>query len=77
MLEEKKIRPKRFISAILALLAVTPAWAEESWTDLGIYLFATGIQGEVDVRNVSAEVEFRYGFHGLLRTPAGPVVVYR
>ena len=51
---------KRLITAILALLAVTPAWAEETWTDLGIYLFAAGIEGDAKVRNVTAEIDFGF-----------------
>jgi hypothetical protein len=55
---------KRRIAAALALLVVTPACAEETWTDLGIYLFATGIEGEVQTRNVTADVDV--GFDDIL-----------
>ena len=55
---------KRLIGAALALLTVTPACAEETWTDLGIYLFATGIDGDLDVRNVTAD--FDVGFDDVL-----------
>ena len=43
-------------SAIVSLLSTT-ASAEEPWTDLGFYLFATGISGDVQLRNVPADVD--------------------
>ena len=59
-----KIMLKRHFAALLALLIVTPAWAEETWTDLAIYLFATGIEGDAQVRNVKADVDI--GFDDIL-----------
>jgi hypothetical protein len=64
MMKEKKNSPKLFISTILVLLIVTPVCAEETWTDLAIYLFATGIEGDAQVRNVKAEVDI--GFDDIL-----------
>ena len=56
--------PKHYIAAVLVLLIVTPVCAEETWTDLAIYLFATGIEGDAQVRNVKAEVDI--GFDDIL-----------
>jgi hypothetical protein len=54
----------RYIAAVLVLLAVTPACAEETWTDLAIYMFATEIEGEAQIRNVTADVDV--GFDDIL-----------
>ena len=47
----------RFFTITLLLLAAAPTMAEEPWTDLGIYLFATGIEGEARIRNVTNDVD--------------------
>ncbi|MGI9286933.1 MAG: hypothetical protein ACR2P1_16225 [Pseudomonadales bacterium] len=47
----------RHITALHVLLTVTPVCAEETWTDLSLYVFATAIDGEVDARNVTADVD--------------------
>ena len=41
----------------LTLFAIAPVMADERWTDLGIYLFATGIEGEAQIRNVTTDVD--------------------
>ena len=41
----------------LALLVTAPSMADENWTDFGIYLFATGIEGEAQIRNVTTDVD--------------------
>jgi len=33
------------LALALSVLATAPAMAKETWTDLGIYLFAFGIEG--------------------------------
>ena len=55
---------KRFFTITLLLLAAAPAIADEPWTDLGIYLFATGIEGEARIRNVTTDVDV--GFDDIL-----------
>lgn len=48
---------KRCFALALSVLATAPVMAEESWTDLGIYLFAFDIEGDAQIRNVSADVD--------------------
>jgi hypothetical protein len=48
---------KRCLPLALSLLATSPVMAEETWTDLGIYLFAVDIEGETQIRNVTADVD--------------------
>jgi len=55
---------KCLIATVLALLAMTPAFAEETWTDLHIYLFATGVEGESQIGNVTTDVDL--GFDDIL-----------
>lgn len=45
------------LALVLSLLATSPLMAEETWTDLGIYLFALEIEGDAQIRNVSADVD--------------------
>ena len=52
-----------FIFALLLLPAV-PVMAEEPWTELGVYLFASDIDGEVRIRNVTSDVDV--GFDDIL-----------
>ena len=51
---------KRIITTLLALLDLTPAYAEETWTDLRIYLFATDVEGETRIRNVTTDVDIGF-----------------
>ena len=51
---------KRCFALALSVLATAPVVAEETWTDLGIYLFALGIEGDVQIRNVSADVDLGF-----------------
>ena len=51
---------KRIISIAPILLASAPAMAEESWTDIGIYLFATGIVGEARIGSVTTDVDIGF-----------------
>lgn len=56
---------KRCFALALSLLATSPVMAEETWTDLGTYLFAFGIEGDAQVRNkVTADVDV--GFDDVL-----------
>jgi hypothetical protein len=49
---------KRCFALALLLLATSPVMAEEeTWTDLGIYLFAIEIEGDGQIRNVTADVD--------------------
>jgi len=48
---------KRCFALALSLLATSPVMAEETWTDLGIYLFALEIEGDGQIRNVTADVD--------------------
>jgi len=45
------------LALALSLLATSPVMAEETWTDLGIYLFALEIEGDAQIRNVTADVD--------------------
>ena len=54
----------RRLMITLALLVSAPVTADERWTDLGIYLFATGIEGEAQFRNVTTDVDV--GFDDIL-----------
>ncbi len=38
-------------------MMTTSAFAEEPWTEVRLYLFATEISGEVQLRNVTADVD--------------------
>lgn len=55
---------KIILGSVLTLLMIEPVMAEETWTDFGIYLFATGIEGEIQFRNVTADVDV--GFDDIL-----------
>ena len=55
---------KCLIATVLALLAMTPVYAEETWTDLHLYLFATGVEGESQIGNVTTDVDL--GFDDIL-----------
>ncbi len=55
---------KHSFALALLLLATSPVMAEEAWTDLSIYMFATDIEGEAQVRNVTADVDV--GFNDIL-----------
>ena len=48
------------ICIVVAAMIATPVSAEESTTDIGIYLFAAAIDGEVQVRNVTADVDVSF-----------------
>ena len=71
---------KCLIATVLALLATTSAYAEETWTDLRIYLFATDVEGETRIRNVTTDVDvgfddivdnFDLGFMGYIEHRRG------
>jgi hypothetical protein len=55
---------KRCFALALSLLATSPVMAEETWTDVGIYMFALDIEGDAQIRNVSADVDV--GFNDIL-----------
>jgi hypothetical protein len=55
---------KYFIASLFMLLAMTPVYAEEPWTDLHIYLFATDVEGESQIANVTTDVDL--GFDDIL-----------
>ncbi|MCP4878695.1 MAG: hypothetical protein GY896_24855 [Gammaproteobacteria bacterium] len=72
---------KRFFVVVLSFLMSAPALAEETSTDLGIYLFATGIKGDARIRNVNTEVDlgfddivenFDMGYMGYIEHRRGP-----
>jgi hypothetical protein len=44
------------IATIVSLMPVS-AYAEEPMTELGIYLFASEVSGDVEVRNVTIDVD--------------------
>jgi hypothetical protein len=48
---------KRYFVLALSLFVTLPVAAEDTSTDLGIYLFATAIEGEAQIRNVSSDVD--------------------
>jgi hypothetical protein len=48
----------------LSLLATSPVMAEETWTDLGIYVFAPDIEGEAQISNVTYDADV--GFDDIL-----------
>jgi hypothetical protein len=48
---------KRCFALALSLITTSPVMAEETWTDLGFYLFAIDIEGETQVRNVTTDVD--------------------
>lgn len=52
---------KRILTICLAPFVAAPAMAEETWTDLGIYLFATEIDGESKIRNVTTDIDLSFG----------------
>jgi hypothetical protein len=51
---------------VLALHIMTPAHAEEPGTDLHIYLFATGVEGETQLGSVTTDIDL--GFDDILDT---------
>jgi hypothetical protein len=55
---------KRFIAMLLMLVAISPGHAEEPRTDLHIYLFATGVEGDSQIANVTTDVDM--GFDDIL-----------
>ena len=66
--------------ALLATMTVFPAFAEEPWTEFRFYIFATEITGDVQLRNVSADVDVSFndilthldlGFMGMLEHRRG------
>ena len=48
---------KRWFIVAMSMLATTPALAEETWTDLGIYLFAAELDGTSRIDNVTSDVD--------------------
>jgi hypothetical protein len=72
---------KRFFVVALSLLMSAPALAEETSTNLGIYLFAIAVEGDARVRNVNTEVDlgfddivenFDMGYMGYIEHRRGP-----
>ncbi|MEE8308493.1 MAG: hypothetical protein V3R81_14590 [Gammaproteobacteria bacterium] len=47
-------------SALLASMMATSAFAEEPWTEFRFYLFATEISGDVQIDDVSADVDVSF-----------------
>jgi hypothetical protein len=58
---------KRYFVLALSLFVTLPVAAEDTSTDLGIYLFATAIEGEAQIRNVSSDVDV--GFDDMATWP--------
>jgi hypothetical protein len=48
-------------AALLASMMTTSAFAEEPWTEVRFYLFATEITGDVQLRNVEADIDMSFG----------------
>ena len=49
---------KKFrLIAVLCCLLPTPAFAEDPWTDLGIYLFMADLDGESRLGNVTSDID--------------------
>ena len=47
--------------ALLSSLMTASAFAEEPWTEVRFYLFATEITGDAQLRNVSADIDMSFG----------------
>jgi hypothetical protein len=62
--KDLKVMLKSPIAIVLSLLIAIPACAEETWTNLNIYVFATDIEGEAQIRNVTSDVDV--GFDDIL-----------
>ena len=48
---------KRCFALALSLIATSPVMAEETWTNLGFYLFAIDIECDAQIRNVTVDVD--------------------
>jgi hypothetical protein len=46
--------------ALLATMTVFPAFAEEPWTEVSLYIFALEVTGDAQLRNVSADVDVSF-----------------
>ena len=56
---------KYLLTAAIFLLSTTNALAEEPWTEVCVYVFATGIGGDLGVGNVEADIDV--GFDDILK----------
>ncbi|MCP4769668.1 MAG: outer membrane beta-barrel protein [Gammaproteobacteria bacterium] len=48
------------ISALLVASMATPAFADEPWTEVGVYIFATEISGDATLGSVTADVDMSF-----------------
>ena len=45
---------------LLGCVMLTPAHAQENWTEVGIYAFMVGIEGDATVGNVTTDVDVSF-----------------
>ena len=48
------------LAALLGCMMVTPTHAQENWTEIGLYGFMTAIEGDVEIGNVTTEVDVSF-----------------
>jgi len=53
----KKIQ---LFTAVFCCLMLTPAFAQENWTEIGTYLFMPGIEGDAKIGDVTSDVDVTF-----------------
>lgn len=48
------------IANFLVIAILTPLHAQESWTEIGLYVFMTGIDGDAGIGNVTTDVDISF-----------------
>lgn len=51
---------KYCFALILSLLAISPAMAEETWTEVGLYVFHFDTEGDAQIGNVTVDVDLEF-----------------
>ena len=60
LLQDTHMKKLVTTASLIATLLVTPALAEEPYTEVGIYLFATEISGEAQLGRVTADIDMSF-----------------
>jgi hypothetical protein len=56
-----KMNKQFVIAVLLAFLILTPAHAQENWTEVGLYGFMTAVEGDTKIGNVTSDVDVSFG----------------